>query len=101
VLNSRDRDSLDRYITGNYGEDQFEETFEDISGHEAAFHNTPFTVAYEYDPTDDGPECETITRILAKHPVYVLGRERKDIALEFTLDIAAQMLYSNTDIECT
>ena len=24
---------------------------------------------YMYDPTDDGPECETITRIVASHPL--------------------------------
>jgi hypothetical protein len=27
-----------------------------------------FNGVYEYDPADDGPECEIITRILASHP---------------------------------
>jgi len=30
-------------------------------------HNCPHV--YEYDPTDDGPEVEAITRILASHPL--------------------------------
>ena len=32
---------------------------------------------YEYDPTDDGPEVETITRILAADWYYEIDRERE------------------------
>ena len=49
---------------------------------------------YEYDPTDDGPECETITRILAKHPFYKPGQEKHDIALWRVLNRTALLLYS-------
>lgn len=33
-----------------------------------------FNGVYEYDPADDGPECEVITRILAAHPNEVRVR---------------------------
>ncbi len=41
---------------------------EGISGHEAAFSASPTAGVLMYDPADDGPECEIITRILASHP---------------------------------
>lgn len=31
-------------------------------------HNVFGWGVYQYDPTDDGPECEIITRIFANHP---------------------------------
>ncbi len=44
-------------------------------------HSHPFGGIYDYDPTDDGPECEVITRILARHPRYVPGVEKRAIFL--------------------
>ncbi len=66
MLTRRESASLDRYITGNYGEDQFKPlNFDNTSGHAMAFYTSPMADVYEYDPADDGPECEIITRILA------------------------------------
>jgi len=45
-------------------------------GHEAAFYDKNIGDVYVYDPTDDGPECEVITRILAAHPFFIPGEER-------------------------
>jgi hypothetical protein len=39
---------------------------------------------YQYDPTDDGPECEQLTRILATHPELTRDDEYRLILL--TLD---------------
>lgn len=41
----------------------------------------PFGGIYDYNPTDDGPECEVITRILANHPRYVPGVEKRALRL--------------------
>ena len=61
-MNKRD---LDNYITGHYGEDQFREEDDMLN-------------VYEYDPTDDGPEAEVITRILAAHTLVELISESID-----------------------
>ena len=37
--------------------------------------NNPYV--YEYDPTDDGPEVEIITRILAADWYYEIDNERR------------------------
>ena len=42
----------------------------------------PFGGIYDYDPTNDGPECEVITRILASHPLYAVGIEKQMIVDE-------------------
>ena len=69
MLTRRESDSLDRHITGNYGEDQFQdylaEDYPHTTAHELAFLFSWADGVYEYDPADDGPECEIITRILA------------------------------------
>ncbi len=36
--------------------------------HALAFYRSPISSAYWYDPAEDGPEVEVITRILAAHP---------------------------------
>jgi len=38
---------------------------EPTTGHEEAFFWSNLAHVYEYDPTDDGPEVEVITHILA------------------------------------
>lgn len=42
--------------------------FPNSSGHAMAFYRSPASNVYEYDPAEDGPECEVIMRILASHP---------------------------------
>jgi len=42
-----------------------ERSFDELSGHEATFHNRVLTLPYDYDPTEDGPEVRTICCILA------------------------------------
>jgi hypothetical protein len=49
------------------------------SSHYNSWWSHPFCGLYYYDPTDDGPECEVITRILARHPLYVAGIEKQMI----------------------
>jgi hypothetical protein len=48
--------------------------------HRAYWEQHNCAPVYEYDPTDDGPECEAITHILAAHPqqdpVVVVAIER-------------------------
>ena len=48
MLNSRMSQDLDNYITGHYGEDQFN--------------------GGEEDPANDGPEVEAIASIRISHP---------------------------------
>ena len=67
-MNNRQRQDLDNYITGHYGEDQLRNQDEVSSAHWAYLMNQPMREVYDYDPADDGPECEVITRILASHP---------------------------------
>ena len=38
------------------------------TAHRAYWERHNCALVYEYDPTDDGPECEAITCILANHP---------------------------------
>jgi hypothetical protein len=59
-MNSRESASLDRYITGNYGEDQFtkEGNFPDTA--HANFLIDHWTGTSFYDRTDDGPEVDII-----------------------------------------
>ena len=47
---------------------------EGASVHAEHFFWSPLAHAYDYDPADDGPECEVITRILASHPNEVRVR---------------------------
>jgi len=78
-MDNRQRQDLDRYITGNYGEDQF--VNDDFPETAHALYSADSGV-YLYDPTDDGPECEIITRILARHFTYSPGVEK--LVLEWT-----------------
>lgn len=48
---------------------------------------------YQYDPTDDGPECEIITRHIAKQVFYVPGAEAQAIEFSMMLDAGAQIIY--------
>lgn len=63
----RQRRDLDNYITGHYGEDQFKGQ-EDYSVHREYCDNRSLGGVHDYDPTDDGPEVETIVSILINHP---------------------------------
>lgn len=57
------------------------------TGHMIHFLKLPVNGIYVYDPTDDGPECEVITRFLANHPRYVPGVEKRAIFLSlFTVN---------------
>ena len=64
------------------------------NGHMAYFMLSCYWDVLEYDSAEDGPECETITRILAKHPLYKPGQEKHDIALWRVLNRAALLLYA-------
>ncbi len=66
----------------------------EFSAHEDHYWRTSLSNIYTYDTTDDGPECETITRVLAKHPLYKPGQEKHDIALWRVLNRAAILLYA-------
>jgi hypothetical protein len=52
-----------------------------MTGHEVYHRSQQSISVYEYDRSDDGPECEVITRILAHHPHYVPGVEKRAIFL--------------------
>ena len=73
-MDARQRQDLDRYITGNYGEEQFEGT-EETSVH---FDYCERPNAY-YDPADDGPEVETITSIRINHEPIKFAIERATV----------------------
>jgi hypothetical protein len=49
-----------------------------------------------YDPADDGPECEVIARILAHHPLYIPGVEKRNIEVSRLLEIAAILRYKKS-----
>lgn len=55
--------------------------------------NGPIANIYEYDPTDEGPECEVITRILARHPLYVSGEEKRRLRMMRSLDAVSLITY--------
>ena len=58
------------------------------------FNNShPFGGIYDYDSTDDGPECEVITRILAAYPRYRAGEERRSIESTRLLDRTSLLFY--------
>ncbi len=69
-----------------------DERFFNETGHRKYFERFCFLV-YMYDPTDDGPECEIITRTLARHPLYVAGVEKQTIQASRYLEAAALVLY--------
>lgn len=49
---------------------------------------------YEYDPADDGPEAEAITRILASHALYAPGKEGELLKFQHFVDDAARALFN-------
>lgn len=76
-MNSRERQALDNYITGHYGEDQFLGDEIPDTAH-ARFAMRVFPEVYTYDPADDGPEVGIINNILASHPNYKPRAERAE-----------------------
>lgn len=76
-MDARQRQDLDNYITGHYGEDQFErsEFWPVPTVHQEHAERHLLHDVYEYDPTDDGPEVELITRILAADWYYEINKE--------------------------
>jgi hypothetical protein len=61
---------LDNYITGHYGEDKlkhYDGYWPAPTAHQTHWEMSHNPLVYEYDPADNGPECEVITRILAAH----------------------------------
>jgi hypothetical protein len=52
-----------------------------------------FASVYEYDPANDGPECETITRILAHQPFYKPGAEQHLLRASINVNTAARVLF--------
>lgn len=69
------------------------------TAHMIHFLNRPLGEIYVYDPADDGPECEVITRILAGHPSYISGTEKQTIQYSRYLDVAALVLYNTSFAE--
>jgi hypothetical protein len=49
---------------------------------------------YEYDPTDDGLECEVITRILARHSK--LRHEAWEIEFDIMLKAASLVIFEKS-----
>jgi hypothetical protein len=65
-----------------------------MSAHEAYWQSHVFGWGvYQYDPADDGPECEVITRILAHHPFYQPGQELQHLRLMAYLEEVARQLF--------
>ena len=88
MMDARMRQDLDNYITGHYGEDQFKGEDDEVDPFDYG-DDYPETAhgdylvfrseVYAYDPAEDGPECEIITRILAAHPDYRPREERREM----------------------
>jgi hypothetical protein len=67
--------------------------FSNTLGHAIAFFKSPMAGAYEYDPADDGPECEVITRVLASHKLYRPGNEGELLRFHHFVDSVARHMY--------
>ena len=63
------------------------------TAHMIHFLNLPVSNVFIYDPAADGPECEVITRILAHHPFYRPGVEKRRVRMSRMLDHAALVLF--------
>lgn len=74
---------------------------EDASVHaEYVFwHGMP--AVYEYNRADDGLECEVITRILARHPLYIPGEEKRRLRMMRSLDAVSLITYHKLFRELT
>jgi len=69
-MNTRQRQDLDNYITGHYGEDQFREQSDcwpELTAHQEHWERHNNSYVYEYDPTDEGPEQSVARIILSTH----------------------------------
>lgn len=67
-----------------------------MTGHEA-YHRLEQSISvYEYDSADNGPECEVITRILAKHSLYVIEAEKKVFHVNRYFEAAALVLFGKS-----
>jgi hypothetical protein len=77
-VDARQRQDLDRYITGNYGEDQFKGMASVDAGTSVHFDYCERPNAY-YDPADDGPEVETIISIRINHEPIKFAIERATV----------------------
>jgi len=98
MLTNRESASLDRYITGNYGEDQFEyeeHTVRDMSVHEEAFYLHGLPEVFTYDSAEDGPEVEIIKGILASQPLYVPGKEGELLRFQDFVNRVARHMYGD------
>ena len=73
--------------------------FSNTSGHAMAFYTEAeisLKGSYrEYDPTDDGPEVDVITRIKAKHALYAPGKEGELLKFQHFVDDAARALFND------
>ena len=71
-MDSRQRQDLDNYITGHYGEDQFREErsefWPQMTAHREYWERHNCAYVYEYDPTADGPEVEVINAFKVAFP---------------------------------
>ena len=72
-----------------------QQTTYSTTGHAVAFYASHPARAYSYDPTDDGPEAEIITRILAKHALYIPGKEGELLRFQHFVDKAARALFGD------
>jgi hypothetical protein len=70
--------------------------FMSLPGHEAAYWSgSIFNWVFDYDPADDGPECEIATRILASHPLYTPGKEAELLRFQKFVNRVARHMYDN------
>jgi hypothetical protein len=60
-----------------------------------------FASVYDYDAAEDGPECEAITRILARHTTTFLTLEEIMYKRHMQLDVASRVLYGKPDNKLT
>lgn len=69
--------------------------FSNTRGHAMAFFTSPLASVRDYDPTDDGPEVGTITRILASHKLYTPGKEGEMLRFQHFVDDAARAIFGD------
>ena len=69
--------------------------FSNTSGHAMGFFTSPAASTREYDPADDGPEVDVITRIRAKHALYAPGKEGELLKFQHFVDDAARALFND------
>ncbi len=82
----------------SHGWNSLAEAYADVgggSGHKVAFFMSPMADTYDYDPADDGPECEIITRILSSHTLYDPGQEVKVLRAEQHLNELARQMFGD------